>query len=327
MKLSTYCNELISESQKYKPTYANGHLAIHLPMSLIALDKMGASKEQLSRFYSHSITKLDKRENTNALKISSLSQELGNKESFEEYVLYFKNQLLNKSISIVIEEALVILVKGISASAFHPAIRLSYAIEINNTDEIIFSLASWASEYLFFDNKFHSSSIGLEQMLAERNTISVELNFSPGNIVDRMQEITNSLNDKQINFQENSLTLNEIREFCIKKFHIRNNFTLLHTVTICKALDIINEYIIDKKSFLNYVNEAILIAMLSTGINFSLAKEKLEIKFSSWEEVKQKALNSNNDHVVKLVYTCWLEYEKFKNYKYQEVAERAVLKL
>ena len=164
-----YCKILIQKSQQFQPTYAKGKLAIHLPMSLIALDKMGASEKQLNLFYQNSIIRLDIRKKNTQTKINNIEDALGQKEFFESYVVFFENELKNISMKSVLANSLPVLIKGISASAFHPVIRLSYALDIDNETEIILSLASWATEYLSFENSFDLSSKNLNNILLEFN--------------------------------------------------------------------------------------------------------------------------------------------------------------
>ncbi len=49
--ISETCNLLIEKGLDFHPTYAGGKFSVHLPMSLVALDKMHASEEQLTNFF------------------------------------------------------------------------------------------------------------------------------------------------------------------------------------------------------------------------------------------------------------------------------------
>ncbi|EAR54116.1 hypothetical protein SKA34_10148 [Photobacterium sp. SKA34] len=58
MKTSLLTNELIVAGLQFQPSYKNG-ISIHLPMTLVALDQMGAKDECILLFYHQYITQLE----------------------------------------------------------------------------------------------------------------------------------------------------------------------------------------------------------------------------------------------------------------------------
>ena len=50
--ISTYCKQLIQSIQIYSPEFTNKDTN-HLPMALLALSRLGASDEQLDKFYDY----------------------------------------------------------------------------------------------------------------------------------------------------------------------------------------------------------------------------------------------------------------------------------
>lgn len=325
MELSENCKKLLIKSQKYQPTYAKGRLAIHLPMSLIALDKMNATGKQLDYFYENTCTKLDLRKtDTKPKKLNYLTEALAKREFFESYVLFFKKKIDTSSVDEILKESLPVLIKGVSASAFHPLIRLSYAIEINDVSEIIQALASWSTEYLEFNNKFDKTDKNLNEIVLDLNKHSIDFNFSPGNIVNRMVEINNEITNLTVKTRD--LTVENLRNFCIDTYYKHNNFTLLHTVTTSYALQHIKKYLTNT-SQLELIWESIIIACLSTGIDFSKTNSENLKSTLSWDSIISKACTSLDEHIIKLVYVCWQEHQNSNNDKYKFVAERSVSKI
>lgn len=329
--ISNTCKNLIEESQKYHPTYAKGKLAIHLPMALIAIDKMGASEQQLQILFDNNVEKLELRK-TSTLLITKIEDALGKRELFEATVLYFKEKINNSSVQEVLENHLPILIKGIFGSAFHPAIRLSYALEIDNKKEIALALASWATEYEVLNSSFQTNENSLEENMLSHSSIGSKHNFAPGNIVNRMKEIDLILTKEQITFQTEKHSFEKIRTFCLNTYANQNNFTLLHTVTACQAFSILSEYIKDKDLALKYLWQGIYTAYLSTGLTYELHtnleyRNTSKLKFETtkdWETILKFAITSTDEHIVKIVYTAWQEYKKYKIKSYQFIAERAI---
>lgn len=70
--------------------------------------------------------------------------------------------------------------------------------------------------------------------------------------------------------------------------------------------------------------QALLVAYLSTG-SVDLSKQVPEDQSpSSWEEITKKAITSNDEHVIKIIYTCWQESLHYDNKDYQNAAQMVI---
>lgn len=323
--LSTTCKLLIEKGLVYHPIYAGGDASSHLPMSLLALDSMGASEEQLTKFYAKAVVNLELREKkNNDSEIKLVSNELGKGDFFESYLTFFKKRLRQNTIDDVIKETIPVLIKGLSASAFHPIIRISYALESKYKPEIAMALASWSSEYIEFQNRFEQTNETLEEIMIRVTPIGINYTFLPGNIIARMKEINEILTNKKTLIQPIKISLNDIREFCIKALSKQDNFTLLHTVTACHAFRRLSKYVTNSDEALRYLWESIVIAYLSTGLDYREPIVEIREVKRDWSQIIKDATNSQNNHVIKLVYTSWEEYKFYKSTIYKYVAERAL---
>ncbi len=323
--LSTTCKLLIEKGLVFQPTYVGGKFSVHLPMSLIALDMMDASGDQLTKFYANSVNKFQLREKkNNHREIKFVDDALGQREFFEDYLKFFKRRLSQTTAEDVIKETIPILIKGVSASAFHPIIRLSYALDSECKTEIAMALASWASEYLELESSFEQTEKTLEEIIIQVTPIGINHTFSPGNISDRMKEINEVLKIKKLLIQPKAISLNEMRVFCINAFIKQNNFTLLHTVTVCFALRRLLNYVTNSDEAIRHLWASIVIAYLSTGLGYEPSLVKVKDAKRDWSQIIRDVTNSQDDHVIKLVYTSWKEYEFYKSTLYNHVAERAI---
>jgi hypothetical protein len=281
--ISPYCNILIEKGLAYKPLYSS-KLSNHLPMSLVALDKMSANEAIQKSYFDHSIKRLVKSEN-NQLIITHINDALGQAEYFEAYYNYYFDKLEEESVKKFVTESISILIKGISASAFHAFIRLSYALETCNKKEIAYALAYWSSEYneLATNSKYTKNS--LPEIINQINPISQNHEFSSGIIIDRMNEINSILKVSKIAIQSKGLNLDEIRTLCLDIFSTNNNFTILHCITACHAFRSISEYFSNYPEAISYLWEAIIVAYLSTKLDFKSINIERKKTGKIWLEI------------------------------------------
>ena len=111
---------LLAKLRQFHPHYGN-RLAMHLPMVLTALHRLGASRETLQQQFNANIDNLEPIRSTNSLKpITSVSQHLGQSEQYEAYLEYFTARIAREGVEPVLREALPILMPGVAASHFTP---------------------------------------------------------------------------------------------------------------------------------------------------------------------------------------------------------------
>lgn len=326
-------NTLLEQAGQYHPDYGVG-FSVHLPMVMIALNRLNAPASKLVSTYNHSIKKLQKIDSLDKVSaVSSIEASLGDTESYTKYLKYYTQELEAQGAEAVLRHALPILVKGIAASAFHALIRLAYAIEANSQSEMAVALAYWSARYQPFDLTLSSASTSaketegdLEDILTELSQMSEKHEFGPGIIVDRMSEIGTILQREQHKVLPQKLDLTRLREFVLKVFYLQDDFTLLHTVTGCHAFSIIQPYLSlsDSEAALTELWKAILIAYLSTGLKFTDQQPDTSLAVCDFSPIINQAQLSDEAHVIKLVYTCYCEYQKWSNPLYFLVAQRAV---
>ncbi|WP_164914155.1 questin oxidase family protein [Aquimarina sediminis] len=308
----------------YHPSYNNG-ISSHTPMSLVALDCMGASELQLKNYYERSTSKLDYRKDRSQENDFYFSEDtLGQKDQFENYFYYFSKALEKTSTEKLLGEVIPILIKGVAGSAFHPIIRLSYALQTNYKPEIAMSLAYWASEYLELGNSFEQSAENLAEIRTKLNSYAINFTSSIGLITDRITLINTNIQKDNVIIQPHKITLNDIRDFCLGVFAKKNDFTLLHTVTACHAYRIISKYFLNNDISLRYFWEAIVMAQISTGLPYRNTEIPSTNTDNDWSFVLKQACDSLDDHVIKLVYTCWEENKNTPSILYNFIARRAI---
>ncbi|KGJ93743.1 questin oxidase family protein [Colwellia psychrerythraea] len=324
MEESNTLDVLLDKAGKYHPLYGGG-LATHLPMVMIALTQLNASQTKLNNTFDESVKGLEHIGDLDSITpVKNIEHDLGNSNSFRSYLKYFKGELRIHGIDTVLKQSLPVLISGVAASAFHALIRLAYAIEANNKSEIAIALAYWCAEYQSFELSIETSNESLEEILTRLAPVGVNHNFSPRIIVNRMSEIGSLLKHENCVIQPHSVNLSDLKKFALKAYCAKDDFTLLHTVTGCHAFSIVMPYIEYVDIALKELWKAILVAYLSTGLDY--ADKEIQISENSFDFplVISSALKSNDSHVIKLVYTCFCEYTKDKDPLYYTVAKRMV---
>ncbi|CAM4240506.1 questin oxidase family protein [Pseudoalteromonas byunsanensis] len=316
--------QLMAQLEDYQPLYSD-RMASHLPMVLSALSYLGATAEHLARFYHSDIHSLRKRTQPKAtVHLTYFHQHLGSSAHYEHYLAYFQTQVSQFGVSHTLRQTLDTLIKGVSASAFHALIRLAYALEFNHQQEIVIALSYWCCEYQPFSVSDEMTEETMDETLKRLSKIGEQHVFSPGIIVDRMDEISHQIAELTLAIQPKEIDINSLRRFCLRHFYQHNDFTLLHTVTGCHALERILPYISDKDAALRYMWQAVVMACLSTGLNFSQnEKYPLNTEHGDFSPLVAAALKSNDDHMIKLIYTCLRDFKKYGEPIYYTLAKRA----
>ncbi|WP_299003770.1 questin oxidase family protein [uncultured Shewanella sp.] len=321
---------LLKQAGNYYPVYRGG-LATHLPMVLIALHRLGAANEKLEQVFQMSTDKLTLIENLEETKvIDNVMAHLGQRAQFTAYLQYFKHQLIKDGRQAVLAHFLPLLMPGLAASAFHALIRLAYGIEASNDNEIAIALAYWCAEFQAVEINESTTSETLSAIMARLAPIGAEHSFKPGIIVDRMDEVASLLRQRKAVCMPEKLQFSDVRQFCLRAFYAENDFTLLHTVTGCHAFSLVMPYLTDNEASVKILWRAILVAYLSSGLYYSdtrtyPSKETKEPTTIDFSPIIAQAILSCEPHVIKLVYTCFCEYQQDQDPLYFQLAKRAIL--
>ncbi|ALK95287.1 hypothetical protein AB595_26790 [Massilia sp. WF1] len=318
--VSDTCRELLAQSRHYAPLYGN-RLANHLPMAVVALDRLGADAGILRRFAAGYARKLL----PGAASGSALDPHdyLGSSGDYPRFVNFFQDRIREAGFDAVLHDWVPVLMPGLAASAFHALIRLAYAIEGGIEDEIACALAYWAGEYASLPLSLEPSDGTLEQIAGRLHDRVAEHVFKPGIIIDRMLEIAWDPALAGAVLQPAAPPpLCEIARFALQAYARREDFTLLHIVTGCHAFRIVQPYAGDKPLARRYLWQAALAAWLTVVIGRGDPAQAAEQAGAGEGEIMARAILSSDDHVIKLCYSALCEYREYGDPAYLLVAAR-----
>lgn len=318
--MSDTCRSLLLQSRSHAPLYGN-RLANHLPMALLALDRLGADGDTLRRFadgYAQRL--LPAPACASALDPHDY---LGSSGDYPRFLRFFQDRIREAGIEAVLHDWVPVLMPGLAASAFHGMIRLAYAIEGGLEDEIALALAYWASEYASLPLPLEPAEGGLEQ-IAERLRLALTAYvFKPGIIIDKMLELAWGPALAGAAVQPAAApALRDIAGFALQAYTRREDFTLLHIVTGCHAFRIVQGHAGDKALARRYLWQAALAAWLTVAA--APAKQQALQPGAALDEreIAARALQSRDDHVIKLCHTALCEYREYGDARYLQIATR-----
>ena len=318
-ELSETCKDLLVQATDFHPIYGDG-FADHLPMALVALDRLGASSARLHAFYRASIPSLVRLEFANQPLYPS--DAMGDPSGFASVRLYFQRAIVEDGPELVLRRWLPELVPGITAASLHGLIRLGYAITTSNNAEMASGLALWTTAFtslgppgLLVDEAPKDVAKRISQLIADAPGM-------PGLIADRMIHTAALPSLQSSKSQPKQLELADIADFAISAYASFDDFTLLHAVTATHAFRVILPYAADSTVALRYFWRSILIAALSSGVPLHRDWPRAHHDRQSWTDIAARAVESDDEHVIKLVYSAFSESEKYSNPLYQFAATR-----
>jgi len=266
---------------RFSAEYGEG-LSNHLPMALLAIRRLGASDDrarEFETFYSR------------RLRPMSASEEALSDRLAEELAREGKEAFLH--------ERVARLTPGIGSAAFHGIIRTAYAID---TDDLVDAVASWVTAYS------RGADVSSAHLRADETSAPLvfeaiqhdsrfEHDFSGGNIADRIARVASFEPFHEYAIQ--TPTLEELANIAVKIYLATADFTALHLVTACHATRVLEPYL--ASDALDHLATAMLAAYITIG------RPAFDVEMGEapdWDTLAKQAIASNDDHDLKLVYSC-----------------------
>ncbi|HVB51216.1 MAG TPA: questin oxidase family protein [Acidimicrobiales bacterium] len=326
--------ELLDEELGSDPTTIRG-LTNHLPMALVAKERLGADADELIRFaaaYSKRIAPLHEPENR--LNEKTWQSAIGQSAAAADLRSYFVRLIREVGQDEALRTHLPALLPGVGGAGFHGVIRLAYAIEVSSPSRIAAGLA-----YLAEVGRPLSPLVRGEITTQDPAKVFAELSKSPDwsapapqKTIDEEMHIVaaNDLFDAVVSSLEiTDDTEDKLTEAALHVFASSNDFTALHGVTGLAAISSIRPWIDDGHQVSRFTFQALTAAYLSIGAPPLWSKGRLDefvgSNKSDPSEVRSTAALSDDEHVSKLVYTAQRSWERTNDPLYLAVAARKAL--
>ncbi|CAE6750964.1 questin oxidase family protein [Paraburkholderia haematera] len=305
----------------------------HCPMALVALAEMGASPARLQEFF-------DRWEREYALSAPPVdaivsrhewSRQLGNAAAFGALRVCFLDWIAEAGSVPVIAAVLKEVPFAPATQAFHALIRLAYGIKAAHSGEIASGLAALISSHLHIDARFDENrtaenvEAGFDHVVCAMGNGAV-----PGNsITSRLRAVASDVRFRHaILAPPPAVTLlDDLARATISAYWRSPDFTVLHTVTATHAARILLAQLPDTsaKQLLPGLWIALCTAYATVGRPANVETDSSDVTVS-WSDVRRMAVASNDDHVIKMAYTCLCEDRHHPSPLYLASAARLVFR-
>ncbi|HUP97410.1 MAG TPA: questin oxidase family protein [Usitatibacter sp.] len=314
-----------------KSAFYRGYLASHHPMALVALDAMGAGAADLDRFeasYNHRLEPI-----APAVVVIQQGDEaahLGSQRAFPEWVVYFVQALARDGKEEVLRRWVDRLTPAIAAGAFHGAIRTAFALESQARDELAHALAYWAAAYEPFPAPPEpAGKLSPHEVLAAiwREAAQQPSQRLPGrNIIERTIAATRlpAFGAHVASVDPAQLDLDSVARALLQAYAASADFTLLHGVTGTHAFRLLSPYASEPRAALLDLWSAVVAAYMGASSppveGWALGGDDA----LAWPAIHARAVECEDEHDIKLAYSCWREWQHRGDDLYRRAASAIV---
>ncbi len=301
----------------------------HLPMALGALLGLGASAGALRSFADRYAMRLPPVHCRPADPIASPQNAraaFSQRDRYTDLLAFFSGEIGRDGAEKVQHDWLDRLLQAPASTAFHSLIRLAYGCRFDNAGEVASGLADLASQRRLLpppDGTALPIADALSRLFGARALFDTRWQQPP--ISQRLTEVVGSNAFKlacaplAVQRGDAAATLDALCVASIDEYLAGMSFTALHLVTACHALRVVLPAVADPPAALRAfwpAWAAALVVARSTPSRPCAAGGSA----AAWPALVERTLPGNDDHVIKMVFTCKEEHERTRDPRYLRAA-------
>lgn len=329
MSASAAARRRIEAAHRYGAIYRGG-LASHHPMAIAALDAMGASETDLDLFEAHYLPQLEPMPSAVVtIQDGDEAAHLGSPRAFPEWLAYFESAIAREGNDPVLRRWVDRLIPAVAAGAFHGAIRTAFAIESEAQDEAAHGLAYWASAYTTLPQPAQPSgkrspdevlaAIAADPARAGKRLPGTGI-IARASAAARLPEFAGYV----ASLDPDQLALDAIARAALKAYAGSGDFAMLHGVTGVHAFRVLGPYASDSGAALQDLWAALVATYIGAGAP-AVDGWGLEGDDSlDWPDIHARAVKREDEHDIKLAYSCWREWQHRGDDLYRRAASARV---
>jgi hypothetical protein len=319
------------------PLEYGDQLSSHLPMALHALHSLGADETRMAAFFNSYSRRF---EGVAAPYAAAPPQDWlslrGDWSAYSALRSYFDLALATEGRDALLSRVLPDLLPGISAVAFHGAIRLAHAVQGGHAGELAAALAYWASRWqqlpvpaLPSGIEPLSLSAWSERLVASASTWRSEAPL----IFLRMVEASARPVYAELvgSAPAPALTLlarvAELASLALDYYLHSANFTVLHMITGLRALRVLAPWVPADPHFQTEVQAVLTEAFVAAYMAGRVQWRDIPLTTEpapTWGALADAATRSEDDHAIKLVHACREEWLAYGDSRYSQAAALAL---
>lgn len=313
MAAATALCELLDEELAYDATTVS-HLTNHLPMALVAIERLGADDDRLRAFserYQHRLVPVEPAEPIGSFDEWRAAR--GRRGVYGAARGFLDDAVDRHGQDAVVRRCLPELVDGIGGGAFHGVIRLAYALEVQRPARVAAGLAYLTQVYTPLGERGAGGARTddpVAALVALRGDAELVAAAGEGNIGQRMAQVAAHPGFRGVVdwLAVDEATPSRLVGAATALYAVTDDFTALHGVTGSHAITILQPYVEDREQLCACWFQALAAAYLTIGAPaLSDPTEALGPWLDappSWEEVAAAGAADDDEHVGKLVYSC-----------------------
>jgi Questin oxidase-like len=326
---------ILEANRHYDAQFHHG-LSNHLSMAIIALDELGAPDARLSEFFERYRSRLEPvPERREPIVRARWAEALGTESRYADYLAFFQAEVARAGADGAVRAYLPALMPGVAGSSFHPLIRLGYAAHARDDADVAVSLAYFADQFLRLGGapaSAGSSSAGgpldLLRSIAETPALAHHPQgngaiFEQIRAVATMPEFATAAASA---LAARDVTVPSLADAAAALYAAAPNFATLHVVTSAHALRVLSPLLDDPAAASRWLLQAfgaVYVAMGTPAVNRDEdGARAAKSTPPSWEAIAAAAAASNDEHVIKMVYTCREEASAYRQPLYQSFAAK-----
>ncbi len=323
-------NQLLNDNARFALSHRG--TVNHLPMALIALSHMGADEARLKAYFDWWETNVAlPREGAEApIRHQDWREALGRPALFWPLADSFQAWIEAVGPDVVVAEVAPGLSDAPASFAFHAVIRLAYGLEAEHAGEIAAGLASWVATYndLGLGTRARPAATTVKAGLDRIAEAVGGRAPMPGSITGALRTVagdpafTGSLSAAPAHGGD---LLSLLARAAVRLYGQLPNFTVLHMITGVHAARVLFERFPSLAT--NAASEALWgdwCAAYATVGAPAFRDEAPLGPAADWPAIFVAARASDDDHVIKLAYSCAREQTRYGGEAHQVVATRLV---
>lgn len=295
----------------------------HCPMALTALARMGASAERLRAFHDQWERRyaLPAVRDNLAIRREQWRQQLGQVDRHRALQACFQSWMSERGVDAVLEDVLSQMPFAPASAAFHALIRLSYGLESGHTGEAAAGLAHLVTANLCIDAPQQGRRIvqSVQEGLATLSTAMAGRHYAGTSITARIRQVATDPHfiDALPAMPADGAVLDELAAFAIAAYWQTSDFTVLHMVTATYAGRVLSAHLSRElwQSLLPQFWDAVCAAYVAAGAPAVACLNRPDMattgaRQAPWAPLLRAAIASDDDHHIKLTYTCYQEDQR-----------------
>lgn len=294
---------LLDEQLTLPPEYRNG-LSSHLPMALHALHALGAGPARLRAFYGSYSTRFQgRRAAPPAAAPADWLALRGQIDAFPALRAHFARAIAQDGKDRTLRAAVPDLMPGVAAAALHGAIRTAHAMDAGHAGELAAALAYWAASWSALPPVPAATGREPFDRWTERlQQAGDQWQPGPGLISAGMRLAVDTAAWQELVAAPTLPPdpLAALARFAANRYAATRNFTVLHLVTGCRALQVLAPCC-DAQA-LAHALRAYVAAYLASGVGSRHTQPRHAPP--DWPSLRAGAIASDDDHIVKLVHAA-----------------------